>query len=225
MGKHAMPRKPSRAGRTAVVSAGTLLLCLGTAAPALADIGPVPVPQPVDDAVTQVSDATGLPNPLKTVEDATGSTTDSPKPAHHAKHKQHHTKPHLTTSTLTPETTTNTSTGHTPRHAKRAHLPGPAATSAPYTYGGLRGVPMTTTSPLVDSGRAPVTAGAASGDTAVLAAGSSPTLVRPSAAMLDGAGGEDGPRVVLIGLAAMVLGGLSAGHIKIAQDRIAQVIG
>lgn len=220
MGKHAMPRTPSRARRAAVVSGGTLLLCLGTAAPALADIGPVPVPDPVEDAVQQVSDTTGVPNPIKTVDDTASSTDTTTKTTHHDKHK-HHTRAPLTTSSLTPSDSTTTSGQHPARHHRQQVT---AVTPASYEYGGLRGVPMTTSSPLVDAGRAPVTAGAAN-DTAVLAASSAPTDGTPSAGILTGTGGEDGPRVLLIGLAAMVLGGLSAGHIKIAQDRIAQVIG
>jgi hypothetical protein len=58
-----------------------------------------------------------------------------------------------------------------------------------------------------------------------LAADTSPTLITPAANVLTGTGGEEGPRVLLVGLAAMVLGGLSAGHIKVAQDRIALLIG
>lgn len=218
MGKHAQPRQSSRARRAAVVSTGTLLLCLGTAAPALADIGPVPVPEPVGDAAQQVADETGLPNPLDAVDDATG-TTDPAKPVEHAKHK-HHAQARLGTSTFgTPGTTTS---GRPAARHHRHH--GAAVTPTSFTYGGLRGVAMTTTSPLVDAGRAPVTAGAVSGDSAVQAAGSSPTLVTPAADMLDGTGGEGGPRVLLVGLAAMVLGGLSAGHIKVAQDRLADLI-
>jgi hypothetical protein len=217
MGKHAQPRQPSRARRAAVVSGGTLLLCLGTAAPALADIGPVPVPQPIDDTVDQLSDATGLPNPIETADDVAGDSTDQTTTTKHSKHKHHSTR--LSTTTLKAEQTNTTQ-----RHPAKRQQPA-AVTPASYTYGGLRGVPMTTSAPLVEAGRAPVTAGAVSGDTAVLAAGSAPTLVKPSADLLDGAGGQEGPRVLLIGLAAMVVGGLSAGHIKVAQDRLAQIIG
>lgn len=71
MGRHAAPRTPLWAGdgrtstvqRAAAVSTGTLLLCL-TAAPAMASSAPPPVPKPVNDLVQQVSNATGIPNPL-----------------------------------------------------------------------------------------------------------------------------------------------------------------
>jgi hypothetical protein len=221
MGKHAQSRQPSRARRAAVVSTGTLLLCLGTAAPAFADIGPVPVPEPVGDAVEQVSDATGLPNPLETADEltGTGTSTDTDKTGHHARHK-HRDGSKLATSTLsTPDTTGSERTS-----GRQHRQPTSAVTPASFTYGGLRGVPLTTASPLVDAGRAPMTAGALP-QASDLAADTSPTLITPAANVLTGTGGEEGPRVLLVGLAAMVLGGLSAGHIKVAQDRIALLIG
>jgi hypothetical protein len=224
MGKHAQSRQPSRARRAAVVSTGTLLLCLGTAAPAFADLGPVPVPEPIGDAADQVSEATGLPNPLETADatadELTGTSTGgTDKNGHHARHK-HRDGTKLTTSTLGTTDTTSSDGANARQHRQQAS----AVTPASYTYGGLRGVPLTTASPLVDAGRAPMTAGALP-QAPDVAADASPTLITPAANVLTGTGGEEGPRVLLVGLAAMVLGGLSAGHIKVAQDRIAQVIG
>jgi len=220
MGKHALPRTPSRARRAAVVSTGTLLLCLCGAAPALADIGPVPVPDPVEDVVDQASDTLGIPNPIDTTEEATG-TAKPTKDGDTRKHKHHKagTDTDTTTSklTTTDSKTTRTHNRFRPGHFEVRELPGPAPT---YTYTGSS---MTTATKAFDAVRPPVTAGAVGGSD-VMAAGSSPTLIRPSASILDGTGGEDGPRVLIIGLAAMVLGGLSAGHIKVAQDRLAGLI-
>ena len=217
MGKHAQTRQPSRAARAAAVSTGTLLLCLCGAGPAFADIGPVPVPQPVDDAVTTVTDAAGVDNPLH---DSTTST-DGGKTTRHSKHR-HHSQTKLDTSTLTAPRTTTTGTSATPR----AHRQTPAVTPVSYPMGGLRASALTSTSPVIETGRAPVTAGSLPAPGQANAAGATPQLIRPAAAsILDGTGGEDGPRVILIGLAAMVLGGLSAGHIKVAQDRLAAIIG
>jgi hypothetical protein len=219
MGKHAQTRPPSRARRVAVVSTGTLLLCLCGAGPAFADIGPVPVPEPVDDAVATVTHAAGIDDPIA---DSTGST-DSDKTTKHARHK-HHSKTTLTKSKLTASTTTTkaTSTRTTDRTAAQ-HRSAPAPTS--YAISGLRAAPMTATTPSFATGRAPVTAGALPAAGQATAAGQTPQLITPAANILDGTGGEDGPRVLLVGLAAMVLGGLSAGHIKVAQDRIAAIIG
>src|SRR3954454_14456069 len=138
MGKHAQPRQPSRARRTAVVSTGTLLLCLGSAAPALADIGPIPVPDPVSSRVDQGSHATGLPNPLHTVSHAVGSSDKTTKPAkHHHKHAKHHARTPLPTSTLS---TTHTSSSPAVHTAARHRHQATAVIPASYTYGGLRGV-------------------------------------------------------------------------------------
>ena len=61
------------------------MLCLGGVAPALAATNPPPIPQPISDAVQQVSKATGLPNPLPPSE---------PAPRHHR-----NTKPAPATTT------------------------------------------------------------------------------------------------------------------------------
>jgi len=217
MGKHAQTRQPSRVARAAAVSTGTLLLCLCGAGPAFADIGPVPVPQPVDDAVTTVTDAAGLDNPL----DDSTTSTDGGKTTRHAKHK-HHSQTKLVTSTLTAPKTTTTATSAKPR----AHRQTPAVTPVSYPVGGLRASALTTTTPVIETGRAPVTAGSVPAAGQADTAAGAPQRIRSAAAtILDGTGGEEGPRVILIGVAAMVLGGLSAGHIKVAQDRLAAIIG
>ena len=77
MGRHAAPRTSNSVARRATaVSAGTFMLCLGGVAPALAATNPPPLPQPITDAVQQVSQATGLPNPIPPSEGA---------PRHHHK--------------------------------------------------------------------------------------------------------------------------------------------
>src|SRR5204862_5941009 len=126
----------------------------------------------------------------------------SPKTPKHGKHSKHHVRTPLPTSRFSTQPGTSTDRQTVRRHHTHHAT---AAVPASYTYGGLRGVMMSTTAPLVDAGRAPVTAGAVTGNSAVLAAGSSPTLVTPAADLLDGTGGEGGPRVLLVGLAAMVL--------------------
>jgi hypothetical protein len=80
MGRHAAPRTSSTLARRATaVSAGTFVLCLGGVAPALAGTTPPPIPKPISDAVQQVSNVTGLPNPLPPSE---GAARHHQKPAH-----------------------------------------------------------------------------------------------------------------------------------------------
>lgn len=72
MGRHAAPRTSrSLARRATAVSAGTFVLCMGGVAPALAATNPPPIPKPISDAVQQISNETGLPNPLPPSEGAT----------------------------------------------------------------------------------------------------------------------------------------------------------
>jgi hypothetical protein len=93
MGRHAAPRATrSVVRRATAVSTGTLVLCLGGVAPAMAatSVGtnPPPVPKPVSDAVQQVSTMTGLPNPVPPSEPA---TRQHRQPTRHASQPTSHT--------------------------------------------------------------------------------------------------------------------------------------
>src|SRR4051794_6667549 len=127
MGRHAAPRPHHQLRRAGAVSAATVLLCLSAGGTALASTGPTPlpsagdltpppVPQPVADAVKQVTDLTGLPDPL---------ATSDPKPTHH---RHHHAKMARTTAPATP-------TRHTATPSAR-RTPAPRPTSLGFTGGG-----------------------------------------------------------------------------------------
>lgn len=94
MGRHAAPRRTSSpVKRASAVSAGTLVLCLGGFAPGIAAAAdPPPVPQPVSDLVQQVSNTTGIPNPIPPSEGAT--------------------RHHRTSNHTAPTTTTQQPSGH-----------------------------------------------------------------------------------------------------------------
>jgi len=101
MGRHAAPRaSTSIARRATAVSAGTLVLCLGGFAPAFAATStatdPPPIPQPVSDTVQQISNMTGLPNPIPPSEPA---APHHRQPAHHAAQPTSRTSPGDTQST------------------------------------------------------------------------------------------------------------------------------
>ena len=210
MGKHAAPRKSLLGSRTAqraaAVSTGTLVLCLGAVAPALAVAGPsptpttsapgdpIPVPKPVAVVVHQVSDATGLPDPL--------TTNKTTKPHHHRGGVT--TKPHVSLG----------------RHHDQAqptvtvHQRTPAAyTPGAYPIGGLRSMPTTAATAL--DGRAPA-----------VATDQEPTSIAPVAGsqllpgLPDLTQHQDTARILLVAAAMMLLGGLSSGHIKVAQQRV-----
>jgi hypothetical protein len=209
MGKHAAPRKPllrsQTVQRAAAVSTGTLVLCLGAAAPALAATSPspsptvagvedpIPVPKPVATVVEQVSDATGLPDPL--------TTDDGAKPHHHRGPAT--TKPHVTL-------------GHAQQTqpTQDRHRKSPAAyTVSSYPVGGLRSMPGAAMTAV--DGRAPNVASTAPTTRIVQSAGSQllpglPTMTAD----------QDTARILLVALAMMLLGGLSSGHIKAAQQRV-----
>jgi hypothetical protein len=203
MGKHAAPRTSPLRGRAtqrvAAVSAGAFVLCLGAAAPALATTGvptPPPVPQPVSDAVQTVADIAGVPNPL-----GTGSTTTKPRHHHHGLHANN---PNVSFGA-----TTTVSRPSRPTASK------PTATYAPasYSLAGLRGVPTMRVAAL--DGRVPTVASkqqpARIANAASIRAGAIP-LVPPT---------QDTTRILLVAVAVMALGGLTSGHLKLAQQRLA----
>lgn len=203
MGKHAAPRTPLLRSRTAqravTVSAGTFVLCMGAAAPAIATTGlptPPPLPQPIVDTVQTVSDIAGIPNPL---------APETPtKTHHHHAAKQDSSKP---TVTAPRETTTRTTP---PKAAVKPAAPTYVAPALP--VGGLRAEPATRTAPLDD--RAPTMAKA-------------PTITRivqtAGERALDNIPGvpptEDTARILAVALAMTIVGGLTSGHIKAAQSR------
>jgi hypothetical protein len=202
MGKHAAPRTPllrSRAAqRTVAVSAGTFVLCLGAAAPAMATTDlptPPPLPEPIADTVQKVSDIAGISNPL--------APDAKPKPHHHrAGAKQHSTKPQL--SLTAPKTDTT-------KHRKAApNTPAYVVPSLP--VGGLRAMPAVRTAPI--DGRAPSMAGAPKVTRIVQAAAQPPLGVIPNMPPT-----QDTSRILAIALAMTVVGGLTSGHIKAAQSR------
>lgn len=201
MGKHAAPRTSPFRGRTAqraaAVSAGTVVLCLGAAAPAIAVTGvptPPPIPQPVSDTVQQVSDVTGLPNPL--------AGTSTTKPHHHRQPDT--TKPRLPL-------------GHRTQSTAPTHHAAPATpaqvTPASYSLAGLRGEPTMQTA--AGDGRLPTVAAQNPvthiAQAAAQQLGSIP-MVPPT---------QDTARILVVALAVMILGGLTSGHLKAAQQRIA----
>lgn len=204
MGKHAAPRTSPLRGRTAqraaAVSAGTFVLCLGAAAPAIATTGiptPPPLPQPIVDTVQKVSDITGVPNPV----------ASDPKPKHHhhsSGGKDQTTKPQV-------PLVHHRSTG------KTTEVKGVSATRA-YTVptmpvGGLRPMPATFTAPV--AGRAPAMASTPSVTRIVQAAGQ-----RALGAMPNMPPAQDTARILAIALAMTIVGGLTSGHLKAAQSRI-----
>lgn len=207
MGKHAKPRVSVMHGRTAqraaAVSAGTFVLCLGAAAPALASTGsptpplPIPLPQPVTDTVQQLSDATGLPNPL-------ADTTTTTATTHH-RHKTARATSKPTQPASTPPTRTNRP-GSSVRHSAA-----PVAAPTSFTLGGLRSDPATSIAPV--TGRAPAMAHQPVVQRIVQEAGSSPLAGIPGEAPH-----QDTARILLVALATMILGGLTSGHIKAAQQ-------
>jgi hypothetical protein len=204
MGKHAAPRKPllrsQTAQRAAAVSTGTLVLCLGAAAPALAATSPgpgiedpIPVPKPIATVVQQVSDATGLPDPV--------TSDDGAKPHHHRGPTT--SKPHVTLSDTQQAQPTR----------ERHHKTTGANTPIAYPVGGIRTLPdadMTAT-----DGRAPNVAGTAPTTHIVQSAGSQ-LLPGLPALTAD----QDTARILAVAIAMMLLGGLCSGHIKTAQQRI-----
>ena len=202
MGKHAAPRKPilrSRAAqRTVAVSAGTFVLCLGAAAPAMATTGlptPPPLPQPVADTVQKVSDIAGVQNPV---------ADTKPKPHHHrAGGKGDSTKPQLP---LVHHDNTSTTT-----HRKAAPAT-PAYTVPTMSVSGLRAMPMTSAAAI--DGRAPSMADAPSVTRIVQAAGQQALGAIPNMPPT-----QDTARILAVALAMTVVGGLTSGHIKAAQSR------
>ena len=203
MGKHAAPRKPilsSRAAqRTVAVSAGTFVLCLGAAAPAMATTAlptPPPLPQPVSDTVQKVSDIAGVPNPL--------ASDAKPKAHHHrAGGKGDSTDPQLP---LVNNTKTNTGA-----HRKSAPAT-PAYVVPTMNISGLRAMPTTGTAAI--DGRAPSMADAPTVTRIVQAAGRQALGAIPNMPPT-----QDTARILAVALAMTVVGGLTSGHIKAAQSR------
>lgn len=201
MGKHAAPRTPllrSRAAqRTVAVSAGTFVLCLGAAAPAIATTGlptPPPLPQPIVDTVQKVSDIAGVTNPI---------ATTKPKPHHHrAGNKTDTTQPKL--SLTQPKTGTS-------GHHKTAPTT-PAYTIPAMAVGGLRAMPTVRTASV--DGRAPSMAGQPTVTRIVQAAGQQALGAIPNMPPT-----QDTARILAVALAMTVVGGLTSGHIKAAQSR------
>lgn len=212
-----------RASPLLTVAAGTLTLCLAGALPAAAATSPtpplpIPVPSPVGGLLDEVSDATGLPNPLADPTPVTTpsgtSTTSTTQPRHH----RHH---HATTTTST--------TATQPAPARHRDHPAQqpkavAPTSLPAGISRAWSVPQlpaaSTTAPLDQAARPPLTAPTpADVTTAVLAAGRVPDLSRAPHRLLPG--DEDGrsPRTLLLALATAAAVGLAVAHAKAAITR------
>jgi hypothetical protein len=204
MGKHAAPRTPLLRGRTAqravAVSAGTLVLCLGAAAPAVATTGlptPPPLPQPIVDTVQTVTDIVGVPNPI--------AVSTKPKAHHHRAGAKHET-----TKAQLPLAHRDTTKNATPPKAEPAT---PAYSVPTMSVSGLRAMPTTSTARI--DGRAPSMADAPPTVTRIMqtagqqALGAIPTMP-PS---------QDTGRILLVALAMTIVGGLTSGHIKAVQSR------
>jgi hypothetical protein len=202
MGKHAAPRKPllrSRAAqRTVAISGGTLALCLGAAAPAVATTGlptPPPLPQPIVDTVQTVSDIAGIPNPI--------ATPTSPKPKHHHNHEAKQQK------TQQAPVQHATPTKAAPVKAKPVT---PAWRPTTIMMSGLR--PEPATRQVAVANRAPAMAKTPTVTRIVQTAGERALPGLPGMPPA-----QDTARVLAIALAMTVVGGLASGHIKAAQSR------
>lgn len=202
MGKHAAPRKPllSRPAtqRVTAVSLGTFVLCLGAAAPAFAATStpaPPPIPKPLSDAVQQISEATGLPNPV--APDATS------KPSHHRTGKH-------TSKASTPVTHTGTTT----RTSKPATRPvAPAYVPSTFAFATLHN-PQGTRMAALDS-REPSMA-----DTPHVTR-IAPAAAHHALINLPGSPAQqDTERILLVAAATLLLGGLASGHLRAAQRRM-----
>ena len=180
MGRHAAPRTTHPAARrAAAVSAGSFLLCLAGATPALASTAPPPVPQPVSDVVQQVSNATGLPNPHPPSE---GAARHHRRPAHHAAPKP------STVSTTTQR-----------QMARPAAHPRVVAVPMPVTKLETRPIQLS-------ANESPAVAA----ETPTHSSSALQALPAPFSR-------DDTPRILLVAIATMILGGLASGHIKAAQ--------
>jgi len=204
MGKHAKPRTSALSSpavkRATAISLGTFVLSLGAASPAIATTtipSPPPLPQPVGDLVKQVTDATGLPNPLA------GSSTTTKKTHHHRSGSQQPSQPPPTSQ----PTTTKTST-----HRTSSRPSTPAFAPSGYTLTTLHMLQETRTAGL--AGRNPAMAGAQRTVRIVPV-----THSRPLAALPGTPAEQDTMRILLIALATMVIGGLASGHIRAAQQQ------
>jgi hypothetical protein len=199
MGKHAAPRTSPLRGRAAqravAVSAGTFVLCLGAAAPAVATSGlptPPPLPQPIVDTVQKVSDIAGVTNPI--------APAKTPKARHHHKRdaKQTAEQPLVQHATKPP--------------AAKAK-PATTAYQVPtYPIGGLRAAPATRTAQIAD--RAPAMASAPTTTHIIQTAGERMLGQIPGLPPT-----QDTSRILLVAMAMTIVGALSSGHIKAAQSR------
>jgi len=204
MGKHAAPATPTShtraVQRATAVAAGTFVLCLGAAAPAMATTGlpnpplPIPIPQPIVDTVQTVSDATGLPNPL---------APDSVTPKAHHRHAATHTTKTGVTLHDTTRTHRSTPTAHTPTGVA---LP----QAAPVSFMRLQTAPTYRTAPL--AGRIPAMASQTPVTRIAPAAGSRPLASLPAVPH------QDTARILLLAVAVMLVGGLTSGHLKAIQQ-------
>lgn len=200
MGKHAAPRTSPfhnpAVKRATAISLGTLVLSLGAAAPAMATTtipSPPPLPQPVTDLVKQVTDATGLPNPL-----SSDSGTTTKKPRHHSGSTQ-------------PKQSTTPSQPTTKTHRTATSPSTPAYAASGYTMANLHLMRETRAGGL--DGRSPAMAGQRTVRIV-------PVTHSRSLADLPGTPAEqDTMRILLIAVATMVIGGLASGHIKAAQQQ------
>jgi hypothetical protein len=205
--------KARQISRAAGVSAGTLLLCLGAAAPAMAGTSPLPtpplsdvptppIPQPVTDAVQQVSDIVGVPNPIAP------TATSSHHHHHHAKPGGEVTKPSISLHR-------HSATAPSTHRRTTRYVATPTSVPSPYYYGGGLLRPNATQGPAVMTGRAPAVADKPTVTRIVQSAGSRAIHALPSTATP-----EDAARLAVLAIATMLLGGLASGHLKLAQQRL-----
>jgi hypothetical protein len=204
--------KGQRGRRAAAVSTGTLLLCLWGSGTAFATESPSPlpgtgtlpavvappVPSPVDGLVKKLSDATGITDPLA--------------PAPHVAGGSHTGRHHRARLTHPPTTSTGT-IQRAPRTGHRATVAAPAATSVL----GLSAMPG-----LRSFGQS----------TQALPAAVAPVVVAPQpishvahsstlGGLLSPANDTELGRMLVLVLAMMVVGGLAASHVKLAQNVLA----
>jgi len=211
--------------RIATISTGTLLLCLSFGGSALAASTPTDggTPDPVG-TVTSLLSPTPTPTPSQlspigdavntvtnTVTTVVASPTPTTVPSGGGATTQKQTKAPAGTSTASKQKVMGS---HTTRGAGSMSWRVPVtamhfAGMSNYAAGSLPSISAPTVAP----------------QQAYLAAGQTPLMAPAPQSGLPGSGSGDdrAPRGLFIALATMVIGALAAGHVKVIQDRLANV--
>jgi hypothetical protein len=222
MSQQSSRNRPNHLARRAVaVSAGAFVLCLAGASPALADLAPVPVPDPspVTDALSPVTDlvepVVPVKETVKSVEqqlnDSGAVTTTEPKPRT--------PKPTIHDG----DTTTTTTRHHRARHheqrlsaSKLMEVPPTNYASWPGPVADMPGLRSAYTAAAADPVEAPAVAAPAAPEHSVI------SLAGGTLRDLGDAGTPAG-RTVLVILSTLAIGSLAGGHVKMAQERLTRL--